>query len=460
MFAIIRPQPPKNGTPIGTPDRHGAYRHPAPQPQAYGSPIRIARPRWLALRVSQRGLMTWTLVYRVQGKGEGVGVRLDRLSGPKKRSTLGQYPTVSLSEAREKALAIKRLARAGTELMSSLNPKPSAAVKVDDLIRRYSAEHLRRNMKSGEYVEKLLHRHVSPRWGGLELSAIGRSDFVSLLEQTRRPRVVKVDGRAGTYDAMRGGPGSASEVRKWTRAMFQFAVEVQLLPENLIANVRNRDRQKARTRVLTMDELRHVWQASNRMDYPWGPYFRLIMLTGDRRGEWANAQTGWLTPDRTRLEIPAAHYKTGKPQVVPLCRQARNIVESLPDPALGPYIFSSLGGARPISGFSKAKARLDVQVASEPGAPVGAWVVHDLRRSMATHMERLGIEPHVIEVCLGHALKGIGATYRHYSYLPEKAAALQLWANELVPEHEMPCAVQGLSSCEPAADAGRGHPSP
>ncbi len=414
----------------------------------------------LALRVSQRGLMTWTLVYRVQGMGEGVGARLDRLSGPKQRSTLGQYPTMSLSEAREKALAIKRLARAGADPKASSSPSPKAAATVNELIARYTSEHLRRNLKSGATVEKLLLLHVAPHWGELELSAIARSDFVSLLEETRRPRVVKVYGRAGTYDAMRGGPGSASEVRKWTRAMFQFAVEAQLLPENPIANVRNRDRQKARTRVLTMDELRRVWQASHKMDYPWGPYFALMMLTGDRRGEWANAQTGWLTPDRARLEIPAAHYKTGKPQVVPLCLQARNIIESLPDPALGPYIFSSLGGARPISGFSKAKARLDVQVASEPGAPVEAWVVHDLRRSMATHMERLGIEPHVIEVCLGHALKGIGATYRHYSYLPEKAAALQLWANELVPEHEMPCAVQGLSSCEPAADAGRGHPSP
>jgi len=59
-------------------------------------------------------------------------------------------------------------------------------------------------------------------------------------------------------------------------------------------------------------------------------------------------------------------------------------------------------------------------------------VTHDLRRSMATHMERIGIDPHVIEACLGHSLRGIASTYRHYTYLPEKIDALQRWADELL----------------------------
>ena len=93
---------------------------------------------------------------------------------------------------------------------------------------------------------------------------------------------------------------------------------------------------------------------------------------------------------------------------------------------------SSDGGARPVSGFSKAKARLDRALADRLGHPPQPWVVHDLRRSMATHMERIGVEPHVIEVCLGHVLKGVAGTYRQYAYLPEKAAALQAWADELL----------------------------
>lgn len=92
----------------------------------------------------------------------------------------------------------------------------------------------------------------------------------------------------------------------------------------------------------------------------------------------------------------------------------------------------SLRGSRPISGFSKAKMGLDRLIAAG-GEPVAKWVAHDLRRSMATHMERIGVAPHVIEVCLGHALKGVAATYRHYTYIAEKTAALEHWADELVP---------------------------
>ncbi|MBB3973364.1 integrase [Hansschlegelia beijingensis] len=213
--------------------------------------------------------------------------------------------------------------------------------------------------------------------------------------------------------------------------MFQFAVERQYLLENPLAGVKNRDRQRPRSRVLTMEELRRVRDAASAMGYPWGSYFQLILLTGDRRGEWANAQISWLSADGTRLEIPAVHYKTGKVQVVPLSAQALRVIDAMPTPEYGPYLLSSLGGAKPISGFSRAKKRLDEVIAR--GGQMEPWVVHDLRRSMATHMERLGVAPHIIEVCLGHALKGIGATYRHYTYLAEKTAALQIWANELMP---------------------------
>ena len=118
--------------------------------------------------------------------------------------------------------------------------------------------------------------------------------------------------------------------------------------------------------------------------------------------------------------------------MVPLSGQARATLDMLPHSGAGPFLFSSDGGARPVSGFSKAKARLDRALADRLGPPLPPWVVHDLRRSMATHMERIGVAPHVIEVCLGHVLKGVAGTYRQYGYLPEKAAALQRWADELL----------------------------
>ncbi|WP_245895316.1 tyrosine-type recombinase/integrase [Devosia submarina] len=230
----------------------------------------------------------------------------------------------------------------------------------------------------------------------------------------------------------RGGKGSAAEVRKWTRAMFQFGVEVDLLPSNPLADVRNRDRQTPRDRVLQMEELRQIWSAATALAHPWGHLFKLLMLTGSRRSEWANARVDWLKAESTILEVPAEQYKTRKPQVVPLSTQAQAIVRSLPQGNNGPFLFSTTGGLVPVSGFSKAKTQLDQQITMQKQSLAISWVTHDLRRSMATHMERLGIEPHVIELCLGHKLTGIAATYRHYGYLPEKQVALQRWADELL----------------------------
>jgi integrase len=392
----------------------------------------------LVLRVSARGSTAWTVSYRVRGQSEAGGERVARMAGSKRRLGLGDYPTVGLAEARARAAEAKRLARAGVDPADAL---PGGAGRggrgrptVADLMGRYATEHLRRNgVRSAGNAEKQLRLHVLPAWGNRPVASIERGDLVRLLEEVRVPRNVDMQDDSGRIlRRIRGGPGAAAEVRKWCRAMFQFAVDAGLRPDNPFTDVRNRDKQRVRDRVLSMGELRAVWEAAGSMGYPWGPYYRLILLTGDRRGEWANARWEWLDPGRTRLEIPAREYKTGKPQVVPLNTYAQVIIASLPHESAGPFLFSSDGGARPVSGFSKAKARLDRLLAEHFGRPLPPWVVHDLRRSMATHMERIGVEPHVIEVCLGHVLKGVAGTYRQYGYLPEKARALQAWANELL----------------------------
>ena len=389
----------------------------------------------LVLRVSGRGATTWTVSYRVRGKGEVGGERVAQLASGKRRLTLGDYPTVGLAEARAKAAEVKRLARAGVDAADELRGGVVRArgPTVADLLGRYAEEHLRRNgLRAANNAEQKLRLHVLPAWGARPVASIERGDLVRLIEEVRVPRTVEARQGERTLRCMRGGPGAAAEVRKWCRAMFQFAVDAGLRPDNPFADVRNRDRQRPRDRVLSMAELRAVWEAAGGLGYPWGPWYRLILLTGDRRGEWARARWDWLDPDRTRLEIPASEYKTGKAQVVPLSAQARAVVAALPHGLAGPFLFSSDGGARPVSGFSKAKARLDRAVAERLGRAPLPWVVHDLRRSMATHMERIGVAPHVIEVCLGHVLKGVAGTYRQYGYLPEKAAALQRWADELL----------------------------
>jgi integrase len=386
----------------------------------------------LTLRVSKTGVMTWTVTLRIRGASDQEGQRVQKLAGARQRIALGEYPTISLALAREQVTVMRRLARAGKDPRGSV-PRPQEDRTIRQLIEKFAADLSNREVRSAKNIEKLLHLHLLPVWGERDVASIGRGELVELFDQVRVPRKVKRTTPSGrTTQVWRGGPGAAAELRRWTRSLFQYAVDLEFLVANPFDSVRNRERQRSRTRVLSMEELRAVWQCAQGLEYPFGPYFQLLILTGARRSEWACSRREWLDPLVSRLEIPAHAYKTDRPYVIPLSALARRIITKLPAHEGGPYLFSTTAGEHPISGFSKAKARIDTFLDGNGFAE--PWVTHDLRRTMATHMERLGIAPHVIEACLGHSLRGIAAVYRRYQYLPEKQAAFEAWAQEVTAE--------------------------
>ena len=386
--------------------------------------------RGLVLRVTPAGTRTWALECRVRGQGEKLATG-KQAAGPKQRLTLGEYPDMSIAEARAAASQMLALARKGIDPAPKLAPPaavPKPELTVAGLIDQFAEQHLRRNLRSGTMVEHQIRAHVSPAWGDKPVVSLRRGDLVALLEKVRvkAPVIDPETGRA----RMLGGPVAAASIRQWVSTMWNWAVAHDLTPDNVMEKVTNPDRQRFRTRYLSMDELRVTWEATKALSSPWRELYQLLILTGQRRNEWASARFEWIDADVTRLEIPAAHYKSGRPHVVPLSRQAQAIVRSIPEAEYGPYLVTSSSGYSPVSGFSKAKTQLDEKVAARQVA-VSPFVVHDLRRTMATHMERLSVEPHVIEACLGHTLKGIERVYRHFTYYDQKAIALQKWADEV-----------------------------
>ena len=398
-----------------------------------GARFDLADARGLTLRVGASGTMTWTVIYRVAGAGTSGNGRLTRLAGPKQRLVLGSYPGMTLARARTAALKACEAARQGILTRCGHNRPMAGPVTRAQLVERYAAGHLRRNLRAATMVEALLDRHVVPAWGGRAVVDLARGDLLKLLEDVRQPQETEVTTKGrGSFTAMRGGTGAAVEVRKWVRAMFQYAVEAEIRPDNPFAGVRNRDKIKSRDRVLSVTEMRAVWNAASATPYPWGPFYQLLILTGDRRGEWAQARWEWLDEAWMQLEIPAEHYKTARAHIVPLSEVARQVVAALPAPITGPHLFSSDGGQTAIAGFSDAKTAISALAERYLGEAMAPWVTHDLRRSMAMHMERLGVAPHVIEACLGHVLKGVAGTYRRYNFLVEKRMALQLWADEVL----------------------------
>ena len=200
--------------------------------------------------------------------------------------------------------------------------------------------------------------------------------------------------------------------------------------------------------MLTDKELRQLWAAFGAMKYPFGDFLRMLTLIAQRRSEvatmcWTDLD---LETDQPIWTIAAADTKAGREHVVALAPQVVEILKALPR-WNGPYVFTTTEGERPISGFSKAKARVDAKIleagqkaAKDAGNdPDGAegladWRVHDLRRTAASNMARMGFPPYVVGAVLNHApgsTQGITAVYNRYRYSTEKRDALIAWANHI-----------------------------
>jgi integrase len=193
------------------------------------------------------------------------------------------------------------------------------------------------------------------------------------------------------------------------------------------------NKETSRDRVLTPTELSTIWWAAEKLRPPFGAFVRLLILTAARRNEAAGMTRAELV--HTSWTIPAGRSKNGAPNTLPLPRQALEIIAELPVSGL---LFTTTGRT-PVSGFSKMKRVLDELIVETINASrvktldeVPPWTLHDLRRSAATGMASLGIEPHVVEAILGHragVISGVAAIYNRHLYADEKKGALQRWAD-------------------------------
>jgi len=206
----------------------------------------------------------------------------------------------------------------------------------------------------------------------------------------------------------------------------------------------------SRDRVLTDDELALAIRAAAQMERPFGQFFELIFATGQRRNEVAGLDWSELSRERATWTLPAVRAKNGEPSIIPLNAQALAVLDTLAGcadeterkwPRKG--LILSTTGKRPISGFSRAKARLDVDMlelarkdAEEAGedpeaVTLAPWRLHDARRTLATALQRLGVRFEVTEAVLNHtsgaSRSGVAAVYQRHNWAEEKRAALEAW---------------------------------
>ena len=188
----------------------------------------------------------------------------------------------------------------------------------------------------------------------------------------------------------------------------------------------------ARQRVLDDAELRALWRAAERTPYPYGPVYLMLALTGQRKSEVAEARWREFDIQKKLWTIPAERMKMDAPHIVPLSDDVIAILKILPKFKQGDHLFSTTFGAKPVNGFSKAKARLDKSMHDEMGAEPVHWTIHDIRRTMRTGLSALPIADLVRELVIAHAQQGLHKVYDQHSYLDEKRRALDLWAARLM----------------------------
>ena len=257
----------------------------------------------------------------------------------------------------------------------------------------------------------------------------------------------------------------ARRVRVYGAAMYAWAVKRDLVPENPFAAVPMESRDVARDRVLTDAELGDVWRAAGALGWPWGPYFRLLLLTLQREAETAGLAWAELSPDLALWELPGRRTKNGKPHLVHLAEPARAILRSVPRLAGSPLVFTTTGRT-PVSGFSSAKLRLDAAIAADRAKraaeagdghappPLAPWRVHDFRRTGVTVLARKGIRWEVADRLLNHvggAIRGVAAVYQRHDFLAEREAALTTWAAHVLAVGEGETEAANVIALRPSA---------
>jgi integrase len=202
-----------------------------------------------------------------------------------------------------------------------------------------------------------------------------------------------------------------------------------------------------RDRILDDDELRLLSMAVRRLDWPWRQFFTLALMTGQRREECAGMR--WseinLQIDNPAWVLPPSRTKNSREHTVPLSSQVVGMINGVERITDSPFVFTTTGRTS-ISGFSDGKERLDAamleiarkEAKARGGDPdavtIAPWRIHDLRRTVASGMARLGVSVSVVEKVLNHVsgtFAGIVGVYQRHDFLAEKRHALSIWADHV-----------------------------
>ncbi len=422
---------------IGT-DRELRALRPAEKRQEF----RDTDVRNLRIRVMPSGLITFALLVRPQRGGNA------------SRRRLGDYGRVKNGMFKPGRLTLKD----ARKLAASWNVKFQMGVdpKAEE---RDAADRKRAEQQEGTAFQAMVDHYLKKRVVGSDPTNPKMRRAQEVRQQLRvfADAWAKRPAKSITADDIEEllepkaekHPAMARNLFATLRAMFNWASRKReyrpLLNPCDSVDTEMFSGKSSRRRVLSHDELRLFARNVQRLPYPFGTLYQLLLLTGLRLNEVARAKWAEFDFDNHMVwEIPNTRMKSKFPHVVPLTPDILEIIKSIPKPKKATFVLSTTAGKSPISGFSKAKARLAARMerslralarqrCGSGSGSIPRWTNHDIRRTFRTELSAMGnaIAHEVREALLAHTKKGIVGTYDQYQYLDEKRAALPLWSNRL-----------------------------
>ncbi|HEY0837204.1 MAG TPA: site-specific integrase, partial [Azospirillum sp.] len=355
-----------------------------------------------------------------------------RVRGKQRWFTIGRHGAPwTVQAARDDARRVLGEVASGRDPQASKEASRTATpgMTVAEVFDTFLARHVSQTKIEKEYRSAFQHEAL-PFWGSWPLEKVSKRDIIRMLD-----RIVD-----------RGATVRANRVFAYVRRFFNWCVERDLIAASPCAGVKPPTDERKRDRVHSEEEIRLLWLAADRVGWPFGPFLRLLILTAQRLNEVAGMRWSEIHLEQAMWTIPAERAKNGCAHHVPLSPAAAEIIRSLPRLDSSDLVFTTTGRT-PISGWTRAKARIDAAVvvlmteeAMAAGQdatrikPMADWRFHDIRRSVTTGLAAMGVAPHVADRILNHVqgtISGVAAVYNRHKYLEERQAALVAWAERL-----------------------------
>jgi integrase len=361
-------------------------------------------PRGFGVRVTASGTKSFIINYRIKRD--------------EYRYTIGSYPDWSaLRAVREARILRQRIDRGENPLEDRKRLPTTKTVNglLDEFLERYVEKEAK--LRTAYPIKRAFDQLVKPSIGKIGVYELRRSDVAQMLDKVADER----------------GLVMADKTLAWLRKAFNwYAGKDDKFNSPIVKGMaRTKPKERARTRVLSDDELRVIWPLLAEAG-TFGAMLKTLLLCAQRRDEVANMTWKEIGGDKI-WTIPAERYKTKRPNFIPLPEKVLAIIETQPKIEKCDYVFPSRTKT-PFSGFAKSKAAFDKAVqqalqkqarAGETAEPLPNWTLHDLRRTAKTLMARAGVRPDISERVLGHVIAGVEGTYDRHSYADEKRDALE-----------------------------------